>query len=105
METTEDENAESAGNNSNNNATTATEAGKSDDQQQQQQPQLQPGTSGIQHAQTQGVYIAVVVPKCFIKHMCFIVLYFHGHAFFLWKLLKSAFLCFIFWKMYFIFVS
>ena len=57
METTENENAESAGNNSNNNATTATEAGKSDDQQQQQQPQLQPGTSGIQHAQTQGVYI------------------------------------------------
>ena len=39
---------------------------------------------------------AVVVSKCFIKHMCFIVLYFHGHAFFLWKLLKSAFLCFIF---------
>ena len=38
----------------------------------------------------------VVVPKCFIKHMCFIVLYFHGHAFFIWKLLKSAFLCFIF---------
>ena len=54
METTENENAELAGNNSNNNATTATEAGKSDDQQQ---PQLQPGTSGIQHAQTQGVYI------------------------------------------------
>ena len=54
---TENENAESAGNNSNNNATKETEAGKSDDQQQQQQPQLQPGTSGIQHAQTQGVYI------------------------------------------------
>ena len=42
--------------------------------------------------------IAVVVPKCFIKHMCFIVLYFHGHAFFLWKLLRSDFLCFIFLK-------
>ena len=26
--------------------------------------------------------LAVVVRKCFIKHMCFIVLYFHGHAFF-----------------------
>ena len=49
--------------------------------------------------------LSVVVPKCFIKHMCFIVLYFHGHAFFLWKLLKSAFLCFIFWNMCFIFVS
>ena len=48
---------------------------------------------------------AVVIPKCFIKHVCFIVLYFHGHAFFLWKLLKSAFLCFICWKMCFIFVS
>ena len=40
----------------------------------------------------------MVVPKCFIKHMCFIVLYFHGHAFFPRKLLKSAFLCFIFLK-------
>ena len=30
------------------------------------------------------------VPKCFIKHICL------NHVFFLWKLLKCAFLCFIF---------
>ena len=45
----------------------------------------------------------VLVRKCFIKHMCFIVLYFHGHAFFCWKLSKSALLCFILGKMCFIF--
>ena len=37
--------------------------------------------------------------------MCFIVLYFHGHAFFCWKLSKSALLCFIFGKICFIFVN
>ena len=47
--------------------------------------------------------VSVLVRKCFIKHMCFNVLYFHGHAFFCWKLPKSALLCFIFGKMCFIF--
>ena len=37
--------------------------------------------------------------------MCFIVLYFHGHAFFCWELSKSALLCFIFGKMCFFFVN
>ena len=32
---------------------------------------------------------SVVVPKCFIKHMCFIVLYFHGHAFFSLEIAKK----------------
>ena len=43
--------------------------------------------------------MAVVVPKCFIKHMCFIVLYFDGHAFFSLEIAKKYFiLCFIFLK-------
>ena len=42
------------------------------------------------------ITLTVVVRKYFIKHMCFIVLYFHSHAFFLWILLKNAFLYFIF---------
>ena len=33
---------------------------------------------------------AVVVPKCFIKHMCFIVLYSHGHAFFSLEIAKNC---------------
>ena len=42
---------------------------------------------------------SVVVPKCFIKHMCFIVLYFHGHAFFFsGKLLKMCFFVLYFLK-------
>ena len=38
----------------------------------------------------------VVVPKCFIKYMCFNVLYFDGHAFFSLEIAKKCFLCFIF---------
>ena len=52
------------------------------------------------------VQVAVVVPKCFIKHMCFIVLYFHGHAFFSLEIVKKCFFCALFfWKICFIFVS
>ena len=45
----------------------------------------------------------VIVRKCFIKHMCFIVLYFHGYVFFCWKLSQIALCSFISGKMYFIF--
>ena len=48
--------------------------------------------------------LSVVVPKCFIKHMCFIVLYFHGHAFFSLEVAKKCFFVLYFWKMCFIFV-
>ena len=41
---------------------------------------------------------AVVVPKCFIKHMCFIVLYFHGHAFFSLEIAKKCFFVLYFLK-------
>ena len=41
---------------------------------------------------------AVVVPKCFIKHMCFIVLYFHGHAFFSLEIVKMWFFMLYFLK-------
>ena len=41
---------------------------------------------------------AVVVPKCFIKHMCFIVLYFHGHAFFSLVIAKKCFFVLYFLK-------
>ena len=41
---------------------------------------------------------AVVVPKCFIKHMCFIVLYFHGHAFFSQEIAKKCFFVLYFLK-------
>ena len=42
--------------------------------------------------------ISVVVPKCFIKHMCFIVLYFHGHAFFSQEIAKKCFFVLYFLK-------
>ena len=42
--------------------------------------------------------IPVLVLKCFIKHMCFIVLYFHGHAFFLLEIVKKCFIVLYFWK-------
>ena len=42
--------------------------------------------------------ITVVVPKCFIKHMCFIVLYFHGHAFFPLEIPKKCFFVLYFLK-------
>ena len=35
---------------------------------------------------------SVLVRKCFIKHMCFIVLYFHSHAFFLLEIVKKCFI-------------
>ena len=41
---------------------------------------------------------AVVVPKCFIKHMCFIVLYFHSHAFFSLEIAKKCFFVLYFLK-------
>ena len=40
----------------------------------------------------------VDVPKCFIKHMCFIVLYFHGHAFFSLEIAKMCFFVLYFLK-------
>ena len=40
----------------------------------------------------------MVVPKCFIKHMCFIVLYFHGHAFFSLEIAKKCFFVLYFLK-------
>ena len=46
----------------------------------------------------QTVNITVVVPKCFIKHMCFIVLYFHGHAFFSLEIAKKCFFVLYFLK-------
>ena len=46
------------------------------------------------------VHVPGVVRKCFIKHKCFIVLYFHGHDFFL---LEIALLCFFSEKMCFFF--
>ena len=42
--------------------------------------------------------LAVVVPKCFIKHMCLIVLYFHGHAFFSLEIAKKCFFVLYFLK-------
>ena len=42
--------------------------------------------------------LAVVVPKCFIKHMCFIVLYFHSHAFFSLEIAKKCFFVLYFLK-------
>ena len=42
--------------------------------------------------------ISVVVPKCFIKHMCFIVLYFDGHAFFPLEIAKKCFFVLYFLK-------
>ena len=44
------------------------------------------------------LFITVVVPKCFIKHMCFIVLYFHGHAFFSLEIAKKCFFVLYFLK-------
>ena len=50
--------------------------------------------------------LTVVVPKCFIKHMCFIVLYFHGHALFSLKIAKKVLFCALFFeKCAYIFVS
>ena len=40
----------------------------------------------------------MVVPKCFIKYMCFIVLYFHGHAFFSLEIAKKCFFVLYFLK-------
>ena len=40
----------------------------------------------------------MVVPKCFIKHMCFIVLYFHSHAFFSQEIAKMCFFVLYFLK-------
>ena len=45
-------------------------------------------------------FIAVVVPKCIIKHMCFIVLYFHGHAFFSLEIAKKCFFVLYFCKLF-----
>ena len=42
--------------------------------------------------------LTVVVPKSFIKHMCFIVLYFHGHAFFSLEIAKKCFFVLYFLK-------
>ena len=42
--------------------------------------------------------LAVVVPKCFIKHMCFIVLYFQGHAVFSLEIAKKCFFVLYFLK-------
>ena len=42
--------------------------------------------------------ISVLILKCFIKHMCFIVLYFHGHVFFLLEIVKKCFIVLYFWK-------
>ena len=39
-----------------------------------------------------------VVRKCFIKHMCFIVLYFHSHAFFSLEIAKKCFFVLYFLK-------
>ena len=47
---------------------------------------------------TSTTVITVVVPKCFIKHMCFIVLYFHGHAFFSPEITKRCFFVLYFLK-------
>ena len=44
------------------------------------------------------IIITVVVPKCFIKHMCFIVLYFHSHAFFSLEIAKKCFFVLYFVK-------
>ena len=55
-------------------------------------PRLSVNSSG----RTQVLYKAHVLYCALFSRSCF---------FFLWKLLKSAFLCFIFWKMCFIFVS
>ena len=41
---------------------------------------------------------SVVVPKRFIKHMCFIVFYFHGHAFFSLEIAKKCFFVLYFLK-------
>ena len=46
----------------------------------------------------EAISLAVVVPKCFIKHMCFIVLYFHGHAFFSLEIAKKCFFVLYFLK-------
>ena len=43
-------------------------------------------------------HFTVVVPKCFIKHMCFIVLYFHGHAFSSLEIAKKCFFVLYFLK-------
>ena len=42
--------------------------------------------------------VYVVVPKCFIKHICFIVLYFHGHAVFSLEIAKKCFFVLYFLK-------
>ena len=42
--------------------------------------------------------MAVVVRKCFIKHMCFIVLYFHSHAFYSLDIAKKCFFVLYFLK-------
>ena len=44
------------------------------------------------------IILAVVVRKCFIKHMCFIVLYFHSHAFFSLDIAKKRFFVLYFLK-------
>ena len=44
------------------------------------------------------IILAVVVRKCFIKHMCFIVLYFHSHAFFSLDIAKKLFRALFFEK-------
>ena len=48
---------------------------------------------------------AVVVRKCFIKHMCFIVLYFHSHAFFSLDIAQKCFFVLFFLKNVLYFVS
>ena len=49
-------------------------------------------------AKTQTLKIAAVVRKCFIKHMCFIVLYFHSHALFSLDIAKKCFFVLYFFK-------
>ena len=42
--------------------------------------------------------MSMVVLKCFIKHMCFIVLYFDSHAFFSLEIAKKCFFVLYFLK-------
>ena len=60
------------------------------------------GYKGESPDKNRQVAFAGVVRKCFIKHKCFIVLYFHGHDFFL---LEIALLCFFSEKMCFFLVN
>ena len=56
------------------------------------------GGGGIEGSKRESEKFTVVVPKCFIKHMCFIVLYFHGHAFFSLGIAKKVLFCALFFE-------